>query len=141
MRRNTAEHDLLECIGSWPGELLEDLIADGELNHSTSHLIGTLTRMRSAGLVEKSHPAPLRIRPGWEEAVENMYKRDQFAAAAIAAGARSYKQLSEATGRSLTSCYHSGARLTKAGAIYNSRAMYLTGLGMQEFLKIRRLAG
>ena len=136
--RKTARKDLIECVGSWPGVLLRELIDDGELNHSTDHLVAEVSRMRAAGYLEPCYPARLRVKPEWRKIVQTMRKRDQFAAAAIAAGARSYRQLADATQWSLTVCYHCGSRLVEAGAVYRTRALFLTGQGQIEYLKIRQ---
>ncbi len=68
--RKTARQDLIECVGSWPGVLLRELIDDGELNHSTDHLVAEVSRMRAAGYLEPCYPARLRVKPEWRKIVQ-----------------------------------------------------------------------
>ena len=130
MKPESAKRAILECAGSWPGVTIQELIEDQELHHSPVHLVSAVSELRRLGLLcDHAYPSVLFVKEGWEGVVVDMLPRDRGTAAAIAAGANTYRVLCEVLRRSATSVYHSGARLIRAGAIYNPRGLYLTAAG------------
>ena len=139
MRRGSAKRAILECAASWPGVTIQELISDGELSHSPLHLVSAVSELRRLGfLADHAYPAALFVKPEWEKSVADMLPRDQSTAAAIAAGAHTYRVLVQVLKRSKTSVYHSGSRLIRAGAVYNPRGLFLTSDGSRLILAKRK---
>jgi len=126
----TAKRSILECAASWPGITIQQLIKEGELSHAPVHLVAAVSQLRREGLLcPHAYPSVLHVKPGWQERAEGMLPRDNSAAAAIASGAHTYRVLCDVLGRSITSMYHTGSRLIRAGVVYNPRGLYLTEEG------------
>lgn len=135
--RTTIYHDVLECAASWPGMLLSELHDSGEVTCAITYLRTVVAELRSEGLLLRASPSLLRVVDDWQAIVQNMAKRDQVAAAAIAAGADSYDALCGALGKTKATVYSSGHRLVNAGAVLHPHGLYLSP-GGERLLKDRQ---